>query len=99
VVISALSGLGLDTLVAQLKHAAGMDLGSDALSARSRHLEALGQVENYLSEAGQLMLTRGTPELVAEELRRAQLALGDIVGVESSEELLGRIFSSFCIGK
>jgi tRNA modification GTPase len=69
------------------------------LSARARHLEALVKVEACLSTAARQLTARNAPELVAEELRRAQLALGEIVGAESSDELLGRIFASFCIGK
>jgi tRNA modification GTPase len=97
--LSALSGEGVSVLVEQLKRGAGVDPGVDALSARTRHLEALAAVEQCLSRARGELAQRGAPELVAEELRRAQSALADIVGSESSDELLGRIFASFCIGK
>ena len=50
-------------------------------------------------QTAQQLATRNAPELVAEELKRAQQALGEIVGAESSDELLGRIFARFCIGK
>jgi tRNA modification GTPase len=99
VAISALTGDGFEGLVAHLKQVAGLESGTDALSARARHLEALTVVDGHLAAVAQLMSDGGTPELVAEELKRAQQALGEIVGVESSEDLLGRIFSSFCIGK
>ena len=99
IALSALTGQGVDRLVAHLKACAGMEPEADALTARARHLEALNQVEGFLTEAAQQIARGGTPELVAEELKRAQMALGDIVGLESSDELLGRIFSSFCIGK
>ena len=52
-----------------------------------------------LAAAARQLAARNAPELVAEELKRAQQALGEIVGEESSDELLGRIFASFCIGK
>jgi tRNA modification GTPase len=99
VAISALTGAGYEGLVAHLKQIAGLDSGVDAMSARARHLDALIAVDGHLATAAQRLADGGTPELVAEDLRRAQLALGEIVGVESSEELLGRIFSAFCIGK
>jgi tRNA modification GTPase len=99
IALSALTGQGLDTLVSHLKEAAGVTSGTDAPSARARHLEALSAVDAFLAEAAKLLSGGGAPELVAEELKRAQLSLGEIVGVESSDELLGRIFSSFCIGK
>jgi tRNA modification GTPase len=101
VAVSALTGEGIDRLVAHLRHAAGLTGGTDTdvLSARARHLEALGQVEAALREANRQLAGGSTPELVAEELRQAQQLLGQIVGEQSSDELLGRIFSSFCIGK
>jgi tRNA modification GTPase len=98
--ISALTGEGFEALAEHLKASMGFEPGATgALSARARHLEALGRVDACLAEAARLLAARDAPELVAEELKRAQLALGDIVGNESSDELLGRIFASFCIGK
>jgi tRNA modification GTPase len=99
IALSALTGEGMPALVSHLKQSAGDDPGIDALAARARHLDALNAVEGDLLEAEKLLSEGGTPELVAEELKRAQLSLGEIVGVESSDELLGRIFSSFCVGK
>jgi tRNA modification GTPase len=98
--LSALTGEGFGALAAHLKACVGFtpDAGS-ALSARARHLEALAQVDAYLAAAARLLTAHNAPELVAEELKRAQQALGDIVGAESSDELLGRIFARFCIGK
>ena len=98
--LSALTGAGLDTLASHLKSCMGFEAGAtDVLSARGRHLDALTRVDAYLAQAAQQLAARNAPELVAEELRRAQLELGEIVGSESSDELLGRIFSRFCIGK
>ncbi len=98
--LSALTGEGLDALSAHLKARVGFEPEAvSALSARARHLEALAQVDAYLAAAARLLTKHNVPELVAEELKRAQQALGDIVGAESSDELLGRIFARFCIGK
>jgi tRNA modification GTPase len=98
--ISALTGAGLAQLVEHLKECAGgVESDSGVIAGRARHVEALGRVARHLSAAGHELAARRHPELVAEELTRAHLALGEIVGVESSDELLGRIFSSFCIGK
>jgi tRNA modification GTPase len=98
--LSALTGQGFAALAMHLKACMGFEPGATGvLSARARHLEALAQVEACLSAAARQLAARNAPELVAEELRRAQQALGAIVGEESSDELLGRIFASFCIGK
>jgi tRNA modification GTPase len=98
--VSALTGAGFDTLAWHLKSCMGFEAGAtDVLSARARHLEALTRVDEHLEQAAQQLAARNAPELVAEELRRAQLELGEIVGSESSDQLLGRIFSRFCIGK
>ena len=98
--VSALTGEGVAGLIGHLKECAGLAQGGTALiSARARHVEALSRVDGHLSEARRQLAERRHPELVAEELRQAQHALGEIVGVEDSEELLGRIFASFCIGK
>jgi tRNA modification GTPase len=100
ILLSALTGEGLDALAAHLKACVGFaPEAASALSARARHLEALAQVDTYLTAAARLLTAHNAPELVAEELKRAQQALGDIIGVESSDELLGRIFARFCIGK
>jgi tRNA modification GTPase len=98
--LSALTGEGFDTLATHLKACMGFDPGgTDALSARARHLEALARVDAHLVQAARQLAARNAPELLAEELRRAQQALAEIVGAESSDELLGRIFARFCIGK
>jgi tRNA modification GTPase len=98
--VSALTGEGFDALAAHLKACMGFEAGGGgALSARARHIEALARVEACLAVAARQLAARNAPELVAEELRRAQQALGEIVGTESSDELLGRIFARFCIGK
>jgi tRNA modification GTPase len=98
--LSALTGEGVDALATHLKACMGFDPGgTDALSARARHLEALERVDAHLLQASGQLAAGSAPELVAEELKRAQQALGEIVGADSSDELLGRIFARFCIGK
>jgi tRNA modification GTPase len=98
--ISALTGEGFEALAEHLKLCMGFEPGANgALSARARHLEALARVDACLLEAARLLATHDAAELVAEELRRAQLALGEIVGTYSADELLGRIFARFCVGK
>jgi tRNA modification GTPase len=73
--------------------------GEGALSARRRHLEALEHGRHHLEEAIIQLQRYRAGELVAEELRLAQDQLGTITGRVSSDDLLGKIFSSFCIGK
>jgi tRNA modification GTPase len=70
-----------------------------AISARKRHLEALSRARERTEEASRLLTERRAGELVAEELRAAQQALSEITGEFTSEDLLGRIFAGFCIGK
>ncbi len=97
--LSALSGAGLDLLRAHLKQVAGFQqTGTDGFSARRRHLDALERARLHLEEAAQHAAERAG-ELMAEELRLAQLCLSEITGAFSSEDLLGQIFASFCIGK
>lgn len=98
--LSARSGQGLDVLREHLKTCMGYDQTAESgFSARRRHLDALRQAQQYLDH-GHAQLTRaGAGELLAEDLRQAQQALGEITGAFSSDDLLGRIFSSFCIGK
>jgi tRNA modification GTPase len=98
--VSARTGEGLERLRSHLRASMGFEHGGEgALSARGRHLEALARCGRHLHNALERAAQRGARELVAEELRRAQLALGEILGNETSDELLGRIFSTFCIGK
>ena len=100
VAISARQGTGLDELRDHLKGLAGLrDPGEGAFIARRRHLDALGRARGDLVRAGHALQQSGAVELAAEDLRRAQEALGEITGAFTSEDLLGRIFSSFCIGK
>ena len=95
--ISAKLGLGIDLLREELKRIAGWESsGEDSFMARERHLAALAAAAAaLLRAAGQLE----TLELFAEELRLAQAALNGITGEFSADDLLGEIFSRFCIGK
>lgn len=96
--LSALTGLGVETLIARLKALAGLG-GESAgtFSARRRHLQALDRVATHLDRAEQQF--ESGFELAAEELRAAQAALGELTGELGSDDLLGEIFSRFCIGK
>ena len=97
--LSARTGEGLAALRAHLQAAIGYSpTDTGAVSARARHLEALTRARAALEAACTLLAAR-RGELVAEELRLAQRALGEITGEFTSDDLLGRIFGSFCIGK
>ena len=97
--LSARTGEGLAPLRSRLREAAGLGEGSEgAFSARARHLEAMDRAAGLLAQAAR-QLQGGAGELAAEELRGAQAALGEITGQVDADALLGRIFSSFCIGK
>jgi tRNA modification GTPase len=98
--VSALTGAGLDELRAHLKGCMGFQtVEGGAISARLRHLESLARAREHTEEAARQLTERRAGELVAEELRAAQQALNEITGEFTSDDLLGRIFSSFCIGK
>jgi len=98
--ISALTGAGLPELRAHLKSCMGyQSVDGGAISARKRHLEALSLAREHTEEAARLLTERRAGELVAEELRVAQQALSEITGEFTSDDLLGRIFAGFCIGK
>ena len=99
--LSAKTGEGLDTLRSALLQAAGWQAPAGGIfMARERHVQALRLVESHLIEAtAHLALRAQSLDLLAEELRLAQNALNEITGEFSSDDLLGVIFSSFCIGK
>ena len=95
---SALTGADIDLLVAHLKQAAGIvGEASGTFSARRRHLEALERTRAELG-AARAFLTDAL-EISAEHLRNAQSALSELTGELSSDDLLGEIFATFCIGK
>jgi tRNA modification GTPase len=97
--LSAKTGAGLPLLHKALKTAAGAsEKAEGSFSARTRHIEALLRTQDCLQRAAH-QLAQKQGELAAEELRYGQEALGEITGRFSADELLGRIFSSFCIGK
>lgn len=98
--LSARSGAGLGLLREHLKTCMGYQQTAESgFSARRRHLEALHQAAAHLDHGHAQLTLAGAGELLAEDLRQAQQALGEITGAFSSDDLLGRIFSSFCIGK
>ncbi|RRV09062.1 tRNA uridine-5-carboxymethylaminomethyl(34) synthesis GTPase MnmE [Pseudomonas sp. v388] len=93
-------GDGLELLREHLKACMGYEQTSESsFSARRRHLEALRHASTALEHGRAQLTLAGAGELLAEDLRQAQQALGEITGAFSSDDLLGRIFSSFCIGK
>ncbi len=98
--ISAKTGLGIDLLRSHLKSCLGFSTTTEnTVSARRRHLTALAQAKRHLNNAHQQLHDFHAGELMAEELRLAQNALGEITGTVLPDDLLGKIFSSFCIGK
>ena len=98
--LSAATGAGLELLRQHLKDCVGFHpSGVGVLSARTRHLDALRRARAHVEEAHRLLVERHAGELVAQELTDAQKQLGEITGEVTSEDLLGRIFASFCIGK
>lgn len=98
--VSAKTGAGMDALKNALKQHAGLQSAGEGLfSARARHVDALSRSRRLLQESAQRFSSSGAGELLAEDLKLAQQYLGEITGQFSSDELLGRIFSSFCIGK
>jgi tRNA modification GTPase len=97
--ISALTGEGMPALREQLKAAAGYQSEGGAWSARRRHLDALERARSLFELASARLSERAAFELVAEELREAHLALGEITGETSSDAVLGAVFATFCIGK
>lgn len=99
VMLSARHGQGLDVLRARLASALGMEGAHCAFSARERHVEALATCLNHIADAQNLQQSAGPAELLAQLLREAATALGTITGRIDVEDILGEIFSRFCIGK
>ena len=97
---SARTGEGLRDLIRALEQMAGFDAGeASAFTARARHLEALADADAAFAAGLETLVATGAGDLVAEDLRRGHDALGLIVGAMTPDDLLGEIFSSFCIGK
>ena len=98
--VSTKTGQGMDDLRSRIRSAVGAtDQVEGSFSARQRHIDALKRAASHLAAGGLAMETSKAGELLAEELRLAQQALGEITGEMLPDDLLGEIFSSFCIGK
>ncbi|MEN5017496.1 tRNA uridine-5-carboxymethylaminomethyl(34) synthesis GTPase MnmE [Erwinia sp. Eh17-17] len=98
--LSARTGDGIDVLRDHLKQSMGFSGNMEGgFLARRRHLQALELAATHLQQGKDQLLGAWAGELLAEELRLAQQSLSEITGEFSSDDLLGRIFSSFCIGK
>ncbi|HZN48489.1 MAG TPA: tRNA uridine-5-carboxymethylaminomethyl(34) synthesis GTPase MnmE, partial [Ramlibacter sp.] len=99
--LSAKTGQGLESLRQQLLEVAGWQAAPEGVFiARERHLHALRRVDAHLMEAAALIARQAQAlDLLAEELRLAQNALSEITGEFTADDLLGVIFSRFCIGK
>jgi tRNA modification GTPase len=98
--LSAHTQVGIDLLRQHLKETMGLQESSaTTFSARRRHLDALRHTQTNIATAIQLLIERRAGELMAEELRQAQQHLGELTGEFTSDDLLGKIFTSFCIGK
>jgi tRNA modification GTPase len=99
VALSARTGAGFEALHAELvRRSSFVDMGGE-FSARQRHLDCLGEARDHLRHAMDVAAAGLEIELSAEDLRQCQIALGRITGVVTSDDLLGEIFASFCIGK
>ena len=100
IALSAKTGEGVDLLCRHLAECVGYERGCEGVFiARRRHLDALERARDFLASGRNQLTTAQAGELLAEDLRQAQQALGDITGEITSDDLLGRIFTSFCIGK
>jgi tRNA modification GTPase len=99
-ILSAKTGAGIDLLRNHLKDCIGFRGATEGLFlARRRHLDALQRAHELLLRGQHELKARHAGELLAENLRLCQSTLGEITGAVSADALLGRIFSSFCIGK
>lgn len=98
--VAAIDGRGFEALAAHLKSLAGITGDAEpAFVARRRHLAALDRAAEALAAGRERLVVDAAGDLLAEELRATQNALGEITGQVTSDDLLGEIFTSFCIGK
>jgi tRNA modification GTPase len=98
--LSAKTGAGIELLEQYFKVRAGYnDAQEGVFSARRRHFDALKRTREHVEAARSQLLEANAGELAAESLRYAHQALGEITGEFAADDLLGEIFSSFCIGK
>lgn len=97
--VSCLTGAGLEDLKQAIKERVGFTGQESAFSARRRHLVSLEQTAAALAMAADRLQAGAPGEIIAEELRQAHLYLGNITGETAPDDLLGEIFSTFCIGK
>lgn len=101
VAISAHTGDGIDLLREHIKSVAGVQHNPEGglFLARRRHLDALMRAQNHILSGQKQLVNNAAGELLAEELKQAQQTLGEITGEFTPDDLLGRIFAEFCIGK
>ena len=100
VYLSAQTGEGIDALRQRIRELAGYDnQGEGAFTARRRHVRALRRAREHFTKGRHALEEARAGELLAEELRLSQHALGEITGAFSADDLLGKIFAEFCIGK
>jgi tRNA modification GTPase len=98
--LSAKTGAGMELLTQHIKASAGLNENNEGIfSARRRHVDALVRAKEFVQSGYHQLTTQRAGELLAEDLRQAQFALAEITGEFRADDLLGRIFSSFCIGK
>jgi tRNA modification GTPase len=98
--LSAKENTGVDLLREYIKEAIGFNANEEGVFiARQRHLVALGNAKQLIQTALEVLVKNSSLELIAEDLRFAQMQLGAITGEFTSDDLLGEIFSNFCVGK
>lgn len=97
--VSCETSAGIEVLIEKLCDKVGFHPPENSLIARTRHIDALKRTAKHLQDAQVQLVEYQAGELVAESLRLAQMSLGEITGEFSADDLLGKIFGSFCIGK
>ena len=97
--VSAVTGLGIDQLRNKILERVGFDNDESVFTARIRHIESMRSAVNILKSAELELVEVSSLDLLADHLRQAQNELTEILGSVTSDELLGKIFSEFCIGK